>query len=345
MKFNHPECFELPRISLLSYNLYAANFSLMKLLPARVILQRAEGSGRLLPGGGIVETTSGTFGLALAILCAVRGYPLKLISCPTLVDDAWCQEVEQLGAETIMVDDPAATGNQDGRLAVLRDTVAKFPGTFWPCQYDNPDNASAYSRFAGQVLHEVGEIDCIVGPVGTGGSLFGTAALLRQANPRLRIVAVDTHRSALFGHAPGARKLRGLGNSIVPHNVRHEETDEVHWIGSLPAFTMTRNLASQHGLFVGPTSGAAALAAMWIARENPQARMLVVFPDEGHRYAATVHNNKWVSELEGWPIELPTEPIKLQAPEPASESTWTCFAWNRRSLSSVQSISEVRGRH
>lgn len=327
--------YELPRLAMLTPKLCAAAFPLMKLLPARHIVDTATRSGALKPDGQIVETTSGTFGLALALVCSVEKRRLTLISSPTLVDDAWRHRVEQLGSTVVLVDDPESNGNQSGRLAALNQILQDDRSAYWPCQYDNPEIASGYSRFAGRALSELGRIDCLIGTIGTGGSLCGTGRVLRIANPELKIVAVDTHRSALFGQPAGPRLLRGLGNSIIPKNVDHELIDEVHWVGALPAIRETRRLFRDHGLFIGPTSGAAALVAAWWATGNPDAKALVILPDEGYRYTGTVYNDEWVEALPGWKERQPEAPAMLKAPVPSAESDWTMMAWNRRKLESV----------
>jgi cysteine synthase A len=153
--------------------------------------------------------------------------------------------------------------------------------------------------------------------------------------PALKIIAVDTHRSMLFGQPAGKRMLRGLGNSILPANVQHELIDEVHWVGALPAYATAHKLFRAHGLFMGPTSGAAALVADWFARANSEAMTLVIMPDEGHRYLETVYNTHWLSTLPGWPLATPSAPIYLDRIEPAAETAWTHFPWKRRTLATV----------
>jgi cysteine synthase A len=220
-------------------------------------------------------------------------------------------------------------------LECLQKILEDTPGTFWPRQYDSPENRLAYARLADLAVRSFGPIDCLVGCVGTGGSLCGTGAFLRELFPNLRIIAVDTHRSMLFGQPVGKRMLRGLGNSVLPANVRHEMVDEIHWVGALPAYATAHAMFRRHGLFMGPTSGAAALVASWFARRNPQTATLVIMPDEGHRYADTVYNGDWLANLQGWPVAIPSEPTHLDRIQAAAETAWTLFAWKRRTLAAV----------
>jgi cysteine synthase A len=335
MTADYLRAFEAPRLAPLAPNLVAAAFPLMKLMPARYMVDRAEASGELAAGGHIVETTSGTFGLAIAMLACVRGYRLTLLTASSLIDPKLRHRLERLGATVVAIDDPAGDGNQRGRLVRLQELLQENPDTFWPRQYDSPGNRLAYARLAEQAVRALGRIDCLVGCVGTGGSLCGTGGFLRELFPDLRIVAVDTHRSMLFGQPVGRRMLRGLGNSVLPGNVRHEMVDEIHWVGALPAYAMAHALFREHGLFIGPTSGAAALVGSWFARHNANSSTLVIMPDAGHRHVDTVYNDAWLSALPGWPVALPSKPVDQDQIEPGTEAEWTRFPWRRRSLGEV----------
>lgn len=325
--------YETPQIIELRPNFYAAQFRLMKLLPARYMLDRAEQNGLLQSGGHIVETSSGTFALALAMLSAIRGYRLTVVSATSLMDQSFKNRLEQLGSTVTLVEDPARTGNQDGRLAELHRVLSEKPNAFWPRQYDNPDNPAAYSRLAEVIVNHLGQIDCLVGCVGSGGSLCGTTRYLRKIYPEMRAVAVDTNNSVLFGQQVGPRLLRGLGNSILPKNLDHELIDEVHWVGALQAFSKTRSLYQNSAIFVGPTSGAAALVGSWYARQSPSSTIVAIMADEGYRYQSTVHCDDWLrSHSLEWPTIQKLEPIRLQDISPVGEGDWTCLDWARRRL-------------
>lgn len=326
---------ETPRLANLSHNLVAAAFPLMKLMPARYILDRAEATGELASGSHIVETTSGTFGMAVALLAAARDYRLTLVTASSLIDPKYQARLERIGATVVAIDDPKGDGNQPGRLEYLHRTLAARPESFWTRQYDSAGNWLAYARLAELLVRSIGQIDYLVGCIGTGGSLCGTGTFLRTLFPHLKICAVDTHNSILFGQPVGKRMLRGLGNSVLPGNVRHELIDEIHWVGAYPAYAMAHRLLHRHGIFQGPTSGAAALVAEWVAKTNPDAQVAVIMPDEGHRHADTIYNDRWLSTLPGWPSQEPDSPTALSKIEPHLESEWTCFPWQRRSLQAV----------
>jgi len=326
---------ETPRLARLGPNIVAAAFPLMKLMPARFILDQAERSGELKAGAHIVETTSGTFGMAVALLAAARGFPLTLVTAATLIDQAYQHRLERLGAKVVALADQQGDGNQAGRLAHLNEIMENEPGTFWTRQYDSPGNWQSYARLAELFVRSMGQIDWLVGCIGTGGSLCGTGTFLRQIFPHMKVAAVDTHRSVLFGQPLGKRMLRGLGNSVIPANVRHHLVDEVHWVGAYAAYHQAHSLMRDHGIFMGPTSGAAALVGNWIARTNPDVAVAVIMPDEGHRHANTVYNDDWLATLPGWPCEPVSEPESLVTIEPRAEREWTRFEWSRRHLDDV----------
>ncbi|MBN8930536.1 MAG: PLP-dependent cysteine synthase family protein [Rhizobium pusense] len=322
--------FETPRLASLTSNCHAAIFQLMKLLPARFMLDRAEERGVLRPGGHIVETSSGTFAMALAMLSAVRGYELTIVSATSLMDASFKTRIEQLGAAVILVEDEDQTGNQEGRLIELRRIMKAGPESFWPAQYDNPDNPASYARLAEIIVEKLGRIDCLVGCVGSGGSLTGTSRYLRSLFPNMRTVAVDTNNSVLFGHPVGPRLMRGLGNSIIPKNLDHSLVDDVHWVGAFQAFAATRDLYRRHAIFAGPTSGAAALVGGWYARTYPDETVVVIMPDTGYRYMSTVYSDGWLKTQAKRPVGSGTDPTKLLKNEPAGEGDWTYMEWSRR---------------
>ncbi|HST63107.1 MAG TPA: pyridoxal-phosphate dependent enzyme, partial [Longimicrobium sp.] len=246
----------LPRLVWLRPNLVGMAFPILKLLPAQYIVRKARETGELPPGGAIAETSSGTFGLALAMVAGQQGHPLSLISDPTL-EPGFRRRLEDLGATVHVVSDPGPSGAwQRARLEYLEALLEENPGTFCPRQYSNPQNPASYAPCAELLAQAVGEVDCLVGPVGSGGSLCGTASHLRLLSPELEVIAVDAQRSVIFGQSDARRTLKGIGNSIVPGNVDHTAVDVVHWVSAPESFLATRQLHRKHGVFMGPTSGA-----------------------------------------------------------------------------------------
>jgi cysteine synthase len=333
---NFVDATALPRIIRLRPNLVGLAFPLMKLLPARFIIRKALEEGRLAPGGLIAETTSGTFGLALAMVARLQGHPLTLVGDPA-IDPALRRRLEDLGATVHIVRQPGSSGGfQQARLEVLEGILAETPGSFCPRQYSNPHHPSSYAPCAEQLVHAAGAIDCLVGTVGSGGSVCGISSYLRLLFPELTAIGVDTHGSVIFGQpdAGGGRLLRGLGNSLMPPNVDHTAFDLVHWVGAAEAFHATRWLHREHALFMGPTSGAAYLVAEWWARQNPDSLTAVILPDEGYRYQDTVYDDAWLDER-GVRLDVPPrEPVEWDRPRDGGDP-WSFFRWGRRTYAEV----------
>ncbi|MGW3960839.1 PLP-dependent cysteine synthase family protein [Amycolatopsis sp. NPDC005003] len=328
------EAQRIPALVRLTGNLYALAYRLMKMVPARHILRQARAGGLLDPGTTVVETTSGTFGLALAMQCALHGQPLVLVGDP-VIDARLHRQLTDLGARVDIVRERAAHGGfQTTRLRRVAEIRERLGATFCPEQYSNPANPAAYALIAELLSDTLGQVDCLVGPVGSGGSMCGTTRYLRQGSPDLVSIGIDTNHSVLFGQDDGPRVLRGLGNSLMPANLDHTQFDEVHWLGAADVYAATRELHRRHALFMGPTAGAAYLVGSWWARRHPDLLTVVVLPDEGHRYHDTVYDDGWLAanglELGG----RPDGPAEVAAPRDAVDG-WCRFAWRRRSLAEV----------
>jgi cysteine synthase len=330
------DAYQLPRLIRLAPNLYAACFTLMKLIPARFILRRAAADGLLPPGTVIAETTSGTFGLALAMQAVHLDRELVLVSDP-VIDERLYRRLTDLGAVVDRV--PAETssmtgGYQAARLHRLRQVMAEHPATFCPEQYSNPDNPRSYATVAEFFLETLGQVDCVVGPVGSGGSMCGTVGYLRTVLPECQAVGVDAHSSVLFGHPDGPRELRGMGMSVLPANLDHRVFDAVHWCSAGAAYAATRQLHQRHALFMGPSSGAAYLVARWWARENPSALTVVMLPDEGYRYQGTVYDDAWLRTAGHLGTQPPDDPVAVdRVGQPGGP--WTTYDWGRRPIDEV----------
>ena len=329
------EGIQLPSIVRLDHNLYGAPFVLMKLLPARYLLDRARDEGVLKEGSVVIETSSGTFGLGLAILCNLRGYKLILVSDPA-IEPPLQRRLEELGARVEICREPLAVGGYQGaRLKRMAQLRAENPGHFWPCQYDNAHNPEAYAAFAELLAETLGEVHCLVGTVGSGGSMCGTTRYLRLMNPGTRAVGVDTHGSVLFGQPDqGKRLLRGLGNSLMPKNLDHTAFDDVHWVSAAEGFGATRALHRRHALYMGPTSGAAHLVAEWYARQHPEWNVVAILPDEGYRYQDNVYDDAWLQKNGALQKNLPIVPGEVATPLEAGPH-WSWMRWNRRTYEQV----------
>jgi cysteine synthase A len=323
----------LPRLAPLGPDLWGASFALMKLIPAHHIITSAVRSGDIGPDTIIVESTSGTFGLALAMNAALIGRRLTLVTDPAM-DERLCRRVADLGATIEMCPLPSAAGEfQTVRLARLAEIRQSNPDTFWPHQYDNPLHPASYHVLAEHLIQRLGHVDALVGPVGSGGSMCGTIIGLRAQDPAVRAIAVDTPGSVLFGQPDRTRELRGMGNSVMPANLDHSAIDEVHWCPAGTAYRETRRLHRRHALFHGPTSGAAMAVARWWSDRHPGARVVAMLPDRGDRYLDTVYDDEW---LRAGPGRLPAQPAEpREVAGPTGEPDWTWMRWRRRRLAEV----------
>jgi cysteine synthase len=293
----------------------------------------------------IVETTSGTFGLALAMQCALMRRPFVMVSDP-VIDAGLRRRLADLGAEMEICEQPAPVGGfQQARLHRLAEVMAAQPDSFCPRQYSNPDNPASYSIVADHLRANLGSIGCLVGPVGSGGSMCGTVSRLRETGPGIQAIGVDTQQSVLFGARHGPRELRGLGNSLLPANLDHRIFDEVHWINAAEAYASTRQLHREHALFHGPTSGAAYRVGRWWAERHPGQRCVVMLPDEGYRYLETVYDDDWIAGRDHLPPAM--VPARVRHPLLAGPS-WSYYPWARQSLQQVlarQPLRDLAGSH
>jgi cysteine synthase A len=320
----------LPRLVDLGDGVVGAAFEVMKMLPAQHMIDRALAEGSIGPRTLVVETTSGTLGLGLAMVCALRGIPLHVVS-DRAIDGFLRQRIADLGAAVSVVDAPAGAGGiQGARLREVERICAETPDHYVPSQYSNVNNPRAYAAVAGLVLEHVGVPCCVVGPVGSGGSMSGTVGALRAVAPGVAAVGVDTHGSVLFGQDDGPRLLRGLGNSLLPPNVDHTIFDEVHWLDAASAFAATRRLHRTRALYMGPSSGAAYLVARHVARRDG-GPVVVLLPDGGHRYEDTVYDDAWLAANActppGW--RAPETPGQVDDP-PRTGAGWQSIRWRRR---------------
>lgn len=326
-------CYQ-PKLIPVEGNLYAAVFPAMKIYPAEFCIRSAQEQGWVTSQSLIVESSSGNMALGLAVVCNLRGFRL------TLVSDYGCdvglrKRLEGLGAAVEIVPGPAACGGyQRARLDRLDEIRAQSPDHWWVNQYDNPCNPGAYSPFAGQIVESLGQIDCLVGTVGSGGSMCGTATYLRELFPNMKAVGIDTFGSVLFGHPDEPRQLRGLGNSLLPKNLDHSVFDEVHWVTAAEAYMAARLLYKQTSLFCGGTSGAAWLVASRWSKRNPSAKVVCVLPDDGSRYLDTIYDDNYLRANNLLLPALPQWPREVERPLDAGPS-WSCMHWGRRGYHEV----------
>lgn len=297
------------------------NLFAMKDRVAKQIITRARESGVLADGAPIVESSSGTLALGVALVGSLLGHPVHIVTDPR-IDRITLAKLVGLGCEVHVVSEMDEPGSQGARLDELMSTL---PGAFWPRQHANPENPAAYRALAGELTAELDGIDIVVGSVGSGGSLCGTSRALRERLPGIRVVGVDCVGSVLFGQSDWPQRLQsGLGNSLHPPNLDHSLIDEVHWLNDREAFEATRRLAREEKLFAGNTAGSVYQVLTWLAgTARPGTRIVGIFPDRGDSYAETVHNEQYWAERDLTALSL------AEAPQRVSAGT-TVTSWSYR---------------
>lgn len=332
---SYVDVIKTPDIIELKNNLYCTKFRLMKILPAKYIIEAGIREGRIKPTTTVIETSSGTFALGMAMVCNHFGLKSIIVSDP-VIDDSLRRRLNDLGCHVDIVEEPCAIGGyQAARLNKVYEYLDSNGDYFWTQQYDNPGNPDAYAPVARQLIESAGYIDCLVGPVGSGGSMSGLLRALGSINEKEVFgIAVDTNNSVLFGQPDGPRQLRGLGNSIMPRNLSHQLFDEIHWVDASTAFNNTRELHHRYGVFCGPTSGAAYTVAHWFSEHNPDKKVAVVFPDEGYRYLDTVYNDIWLAR--GGYTTTVQSPVLVNSPISALKYRWSRMNWNHASINTVK---------
>jgi cysteine synthase A len=296
----------------------------MKDRAALHMIERARERGELPPGGMIVESTSGTLGLGLALAGIAYGHPVTLVTDPGL-ELIMHRLLAAYGARLDVVTSPYPTGGwQEARRRRVAELLAEYPGSFGPDQYHNPDNVAGYAPLALELVAQLGRVDVLVCSVGTGGHSAGVSRALREFFPHLRLVGVDTVGSTIFGQPARTRLMRGLGSSIYPRNIDYSAFDEVHWVAPGEAVRAARLLAGAQYASGGWSVGAVALVAGWVARtEEPDARIAAVFPDGPQRYFDTVFNDDYCHRHGLLTAHLPEEPDEIAHPTEREVTRWT----------------------
>jgi len=263
----------------------------MKDRMALAMIEAAESDGRLRAGGSVVEYTGGSTGVSLSLVCAVKGYPLHVVT-----SDAFAREkldhMEILGArlEIVQSDSGRMTETLTRDMIEAAAVLAKKPGSFWTDQLNNTDQVAAYHRMGEEIWAQTdGRIDGFVQSVGTAGSVRGVGEALRRRNELIRIVAVEPSESAVLSGGPtGAHKIDGVGAGFVVPLWRDDIADRIEQVSTEEAVTMVVRLAREEGLFAGSSTGANVIAALRLAEQlGPEATIVTIMCDTGIKYLST----------------------------------------------------------
>jgi len=252
------------------------------------MIRRAEEQGLLKPGAVIVEPTSGNTGIGLALVAAVCGYRL-ILTMPETMSLERRNLLKAYGAEVVLT--PGEAG-MSGAIQKAAELVKEIPGAFMPQQFENPANPEIHRRTTAEEIWRDtdGQVDLVVAGIGTGGTITGLAQVLKGRKPGLKVVGVEPAASpVLSGGTPGPHLLQGIGAGFIPQVLELPLLDEIVKVSNEDALQTGRRLAREEGLLVGISSGAAAFAALELARrEENQGKLIVaILPDTGERYLST----------------------------------------------------------
>lgn len=266
---------------------------------ALAMIEDAENRGILSPGGTIIEPTSGNTGIGLAWAASVKGYTL-ILTMPETMSKERQSLLKALGAQLVLT--PGAEG-MTGAIKRAEEIKNSTPGSVILQQFANPANPEAHVETTAQEIWNDtdGEVDIFVAGIGTGGTVSGVGKGLKAHNPNIRIIGVEPKESAVIsGEKPGPHLIQGIGAGFIPKNYDSSVVDEVIPVTGNDAIRGSRLLASQEGLLVGISSGAAFYAALQLARksENAGKTIVALLPDTGERYLSTL-----LYEFESYPLD------------------------------------------
>ena len=255
---------------------------------AKALIEDAEAKGLLKPGSVIIEPTSGNTGIGLAAVAAARGYDI-IIVMPETMSVERRQLMLAYGAELVLTE--GAKGMK-GAIAKAEELAKEIPGGFIPGQFVNPANPAVHRATTGPEIWEDtdGQVDIFVAGVGTGGTVTGVGQYLKSKKPGVKVVAVEPASSAVLSTGvAGAHKIQGIGAGFVPKVLDTKVYDEIITVANEDAFATGRQIGRQEGVLVGISSGAAAWAAIQLAKrpENAGKTIVALLPDTGDRYLST----------------------------------------------------------
>jgi cystathionine beta-synthase len=270
------------------------------------MIEKAEKSGALKPGGTVVEATSGNTGMGLAIAAAIKGYQSVFV-LPDKMSEEKRQNLRAFGAKVVITPSGVAPDSPNSHYSTAARIARETPNSFYANQYHNHDNRDTHYQYTGPEIWEQtdgGQFDAIVMGMGTCGTITGIGKFFKEKNPKIKIIGVDPkgsilkdlHETGKWG-ATERYKVEGIGEDMVPDNLDLSVIDQIVQIEDKESLLMTRALLTKEGIFSGMSSGAAVVGALrYMAQTANPGKVIVVLPDSGNRYLSKVFNDAWMIE-------------------------------------------------
>lgn len=273
---------------------------------AMAIIEDAEKSGQLKPGGTIVEATSGNTGLGLGMVAAVRGYRCIFVM-PDKISEEKRAILRAYGAEVVITPTSVEAHDPRSYVSTAKRLTAEIPGAILANQFNNPANPTAHYRTTGpEIWDQMGEqLDVFCAGAGTGGSLSGIGKFLKEKNPKMKLLLSDPVGSILFDllyhkkviDPPAPYKVEGVGEDMLPDNVHLHLFDDSVRVPDKASFAMTRRLTREEGICAGPSAAMALCGALEYSKKFSEPKnFLVLFPDSGKAYLSKAFNDQWLKE-------------------------------------------------
>lgn len=312
---------------LLKYERYNPGGSI-KDRAALYLVETAEQRGWLKPGGTLIESSSGNFGISLAMIGAAKGYRVIILADPKTTS-ANIALIRGFGAEVIVVTEQDDSGSyHKTRIALANKLASEIAGAYRPDQCFNMLNREAHYRgTAREILEQCpGKLGAFVAAVSTGGQLGGISRFLKTYAPHVQVVGVDAEGSTIFGGEANAYRTPGVGLSWTPVNLRLSDLNYAYKVSDEQAFVTARAFARYEGILMGPSSGACALVALKLAQQlDPKEKIVCMVSDGGDRYIQTLFNDDWMQD-QGFSVKASMQDIRKLASElePWSEAPSKC---------------------
>jgi len=272
---------------------------------AKYMIEKAEKEGRIKPGDTIVDNSSGNTALGLAMVCALKGYKLKIVARDSISPEK-IEFLRVLNVELVLIDHTLPPESPESYNNIAPRIAQETPNGYYFDQHNNRENNETHYKTTGPEIWEQmeGKIDYFVAGVGTGGTICGVSKFLKEKDPKIRVIGVDPLGSIFFDYFHTKRKIKpspylleGLGDEFLIGCVDFSLIDNIYQITDKQAFQMTRELTNRESILAGGSSGATIWASLKLAREiDKPVRIVTIFADSANRYLSTIYNDDWLRE-------------------------------------------------